>query len=306
MIDSPLTRAATQASLEVVPVLRNTLIGRHLATINPKLKGDGKTSFEITSVSDLSDAFVQWQLPTGGEFSDSILTKLKVLNIPVLYKKFETRMSDILAWENREIGDDQLRSENNLNLITANTAVRKVAEQEELIIFDGWKPTGTDYSIKGFAQVAGNVVTGGSIETAGTMYQYVVDAICALESDAVFGDDGSYNLVITPAIRAALLGKRFTNGDREYSAIEKLLSGGKVYTTSYLPAGVAVILPVDASRQYFEFINPVDFRVEFAEPRFANLSSIEGIAYELFAPNYLRENANNTTDAVAKITGLTA
>jgi len=303
MIDSPLTRAATQASREIVPVLRNTLVGRHLATINPYLKGDGKTSFEITSVSDLSEAFVQWQLPTGGESSDSIITNLKVINIPVLYKKFETRMADILAWENREVG---VSDENNLNLITANSASRKVAEQEELMIFDGWKPEGSSYAVKGFTQAAGNVITGGSISTPGTFYQYVVDAICALEGDGVFGDDGAYNLVVTPTIRAQLLGKRFNNGDREYDAILKLLDGGTLYTSSFVPAGVALVLPHDFSRQHFEFVNPVDFRVEFAEPRFANLSSVEGIAYELFSPNYLRENANGTTDSVAKITGITA
>jgi len=303
MIESPLTRASTEASREIVPILRNMLIGRRLASINPYMKGDGKTSFEITRVSDLGDAFVQWQLPTGGEFSDSITTSLRVINIPVLYKKFETKMQDILAWENRDVG---VTSENNLNFLSANTASRKVAEQEEIMIFNGWKPDGSTYTIKGFANAAGNVISGGSIASAGTMYQYVVDAICALEDHVIFGDNNSYNLAITPAVRAALLGKRYTNGDREYDEIVKLLGGGSVYVTPYLPAGDAVVLPVDASRQYFEFVNPVDHRIEFAEPRFANLSSVEGIAYELFTPNYLRENANGTTDAVAKITGLTA
>jgi len=303
MIESPLTRASTEASREIVPVLRNMLIGRRLASINPYMKGDGKTSFEITRVSDLGKAFVQWQLPTGGEFSESITTSMKVINIPVLYKKFETKMQDILAWENRQVG---VSNENNLNFLSANTASRKVAEQEELMIFTGWKPDNRTYTIKGFANAAGNVIEGGSIATAGTMYQYVVNAICALEDDVIFGDNNSYNLVITPSIRAELLGKRYTNGDREYDEIVKLLGGGSIYVTPYLPTGTAIVLPVDGSRQYFEFVNPVDHRIEFAEPRFANLSSVEGIAYELFTPNYLRENANGTTDAVAKITGLTA
>ena len=296
--DTPLSRAGTLVSQELVPILRNTLIGRRFASINPFMKGDGKTALEITSVSDLSDGFVQWNLPSGNEFTDSIRSELKVVNVPVLYKKFEVRMQDALAWENRGDG-------NSLNSIAAVTASRKVAEQEEMLIFDGWKPDGSTYTIKGFAQAAGNIITGGSIATPGTMYQYVVDAISALDASTVFGDGGSYNIAVSQEIKAALLGKRYDNGDREYQAVKEIIGNGQIYTTPYLPSGTALVLPVDSSRQYFEFLNPVDYSIVLKEPEFAGLSPVTGIAYELFRPNYLRENANGTTDAIAKITGLT-
>ena len=300
-LDNPLNRAATIASREIVPILRNTLIGRRFASINPLMKGDGKTSFEITSVSDLSDGFVQWNLPSGNEFSDSIRSELHVVNVPILYKKFEVRMEDLLAWDNRGAGEEY-----SLNSIAAVTASRKVAEQEEQMIFNGWAPDGSNYVVKGFSQAAGNVITGGSIATAGTMYQYVVDAISALEADTVFGDAGSYNLAVTHEIKSAILGKRYDNGDREYQAIKEILGNGQIYTTPYLPAGTALITPVDSSRQYFEYLTPVDYRIVFKAPEFEGLSPVTGISYELFCPHYLRENANGTTDAVAKITGLTA
>jgi len=302
-VETPLTRAATQVSQEIIPVLRNTLVGRRLAAINPFIKGDGKTATEYTSISDISDGFVQWNLPTGTEFGDSIVSKLKIINIPVLYKKFDVRKSDVLAWENRLVGQNP---ENNLNLLSATAAARKVAEQEENLIFDGWRPDGTNYAIKGLTQAAANVITGGAITITGTMFGYVCDAISALEDDVVFGDNGAYNLAITPAIKAALLSKRYQNGDRELAQIKEILNGGDIYTTPYIPAGVALVTPVDNSRQHFEFLNPVDYRVEFAEPKFQNLSNIEGISYELFTPVYMREHANGTTDAIAKITGLTA
>lgn len=303
MTDTPLLRAATQASQDIIPILRDTLIGRRLASINPYMKGDGKTAFEITSISDLSDGFIQWNLPTGNEFSDSIRSDLRVVNVPVIYKKFEVRMSDLLAWENRKFG---IGSDNSLNLVSAVTAARKVAEQEEQMIMDGWKPDGSTYVVKGFVQAAGNTIAGGSIAAAGTMYQYVVDAISALEADTVFGDGGAYNLAITPEIKAALLGKRYVNGDREFPAVKEILNGGDIFTSRYLPSGTALVLPVDRTRQYFEFLNPVDHRIEFAAPKFSRLSPVEGIAYELFTPSYQRVNANGTTDAVCKITGLTA
>jgi len=302
-VETPLTRAATQVSQEIIPVLRNTLVGRRLAAINPYIKGDGKTATEYTSISDISDGFVQWNLPTGNEFGDSITSNLKIINIPVLYKKFDVRKSDVLAWENRDVGTNP---ENNLNLLSATAASRKVAEQEETLIFDGWKPDGSTYAIKGFTQAAANVITGGAITTVGTMFGYVADAISALEADNVFGDNGAYNLAITPAIKAALLSKRYQNGDRELAEIKSLLNGGEIYTSPVLATGTALVTPMDNSRQHFEFLNPVDYRVEFAEPKFATLSNIEGIAYELFTPVYMREHANGTTDAIAKITGITA
>lgn len=185
MIETPLTRASTQASLEIVPVLRDTLVGRRFASINPYFKGDGKTAFEMTKVSDLSDGFVQWSLPTGNEFADSIVSTLDIVKVPVLYKKFEVRKEDILAWDNRQVAPGE---QNSLNLISATTASRKVAEQEEEMIFNGWKPDGTNYAVKGFTEVADNVVTGGSISTVGTMYGYVCSAISALEEDSIFGE----------------------------------------------------------------------------------------------------------------------
>lgn len=301
--DNPLSRAGTQVSQEIIKPLRNILVGRHLASINPYVKGDGKTAVEMTKVADLSDAFIQWNLPTGNEFDDSIVAQREIVNIPVLYKKFSVQMADILAWNNREVGAGQ---ENSLELVSANFASRKVAEQEETLIFDGFKPDGTNYQIKGFSQSANNSVTGGSISTAGTMFGYVGNAISAIEDDGIFGENGAYNLCITPTIKGALLTKTYSNGDMELDKIKAILNGGQIYTTPYLPSGTAIVTPVDTARNYFEFINPVDYNVVFSEPKFAGLSPVEGICHELFTINYKYKNGSGNTDAVCKITSLTA
>lgn len=301
--NTPLNRAGTQASKEIVPVLKNILVGRRFASINPYLKGDGKTAFEYTHVSDLSDAFTQWKLPSGsGEHRDGVTTSFSIVKIPVIYKEFETEMADIMAWENRTVSPGQ---ENNLNLITANFAARKVAEQEEEIIFNGWKPDGTNYSIKGFTQAAKNSVSGGSIATVGTMFGYISEAIGKLEEDGVIGENNSYNVGLPTAIMAKLRTLRFTNGDTELSKIQELLGNGKLYVTPNL-SGTAVVLPVDTARQHVEFLNPVDYRIEFAHPKYDNIGSVEGIAYELFTPAYTRVDANGQTEAICKITSLTA
>lgn len=307
--ETPLTRAATQLSMDIVQPLRATLVGRRFASINPYLKGDGKTALELTTISDLSDGYIQYNLPTGDEDSDSLVSTAKIVNVPVLYKKFTLNMRDILAWDNRKAAPGEV---NSMNAIAASAASFKVKEMEEELIFNGWKPNGTDYEVKGFTQVAGNSVAGGSIATAGTMYGYVSQLIGDLEEDNVFGENNSWNLAVTPKIHAALMTKRWTNGDREYEAVQKLLGGGSIYVTPTLKnmggsdnTDAAIVTPVDSARVHFEFLNPVDYRVVLAHQKFDNLSPIEGIVYELFTPSFNRANSDGLCDAVGKITRLT-
>ncbi|HJJ36454.1 MAG TPA: family 1 encapsulin nanocompartment shell protein [Methanocorpusculum sp.] len=301
MTETPLSRAATQASQEIVRPLRARLIGRHFAAINPFMKGDGKTSFEYTTISDLSRGYVQWTLPTGNEHKDSITSTMKVVNIPSLYKEFEVPKADILAWENRRVGVGQ---QNALHLLAANTAALKVGEEEDKMIFNGWKPDNNSFAIKGFTQAANNTITGGSIATVGSMYQWISDAIGALNEDEVYGDNESYNIAMPPAILSRLRALRYTNGDYELELIRKNLCGnGSIYSTKQL-TDTAVVLPVDQFREHFEFLAPKDYTISFAHPKYDDIGMVEGVAYELFCPSYLRPNANGKTDAICKITDL--
>lgn len=302
-LDTPLSRAATQLSKDIIPQLRNSLNGRHFASINPFLKGDGRTAFEYTAISDMSDGFVQWTLPTGNEHKDSVTATQRVVNIPVLYKEFAMPKADIFAWDNRVVG---IGEENSLQAITARTAADKVAEQEEIVIFDGWKPDGTNYAVRGFAAAANSAISGGSIETVGTLFQYIAEAISALEDKKVYGENGSYNVALPTSIMAKVRTLRYTNGDRELAQIEELIGGGSVYAipSDYLPASTALVLPVDTSRRHIEFLTPVDFRVEFANAKYDNIGNVEGIVYELFTPSYTRVHSNGCTDAICKITNL--
>lgn len=299
--NTPLARAATQASRELIPQLRKKLVGRHFASVNPFMKGDGLTAFEYTAISDLSPGFVQWSLPTGSGHRDSITSTLRVVNIPSIYKEFEVPKDDILAWDNRKVG---VGEENSLHLLAALTAARKVAEEEDKMIFTGWKPDNGTIAIKGFVQVANNVISGGSIGTVGTLYEYISDAISALEEDDVYGENNSYNIALPPEIMAKLRTMRYMNGDRELAQVLELCGDGDLYVTKNL-TDTAIVTPVDTEREHLEFLNPVDHRIEFAHPKFDNIGMVEGVAYELFCPSYTRLNGSGKTDAVCKITGLT-
>ena len=87
--ETPLTRAATQMSTEVIPVLRNKLVGRRFMSINPYMKGDGLTNFEATKVTDLSDAFIQYSLPDGSEHSDSLIASSEIIKVPDSVQEFQ-------------------------------------------------------------------------------------------------------------------------------------------------------------------------------------------------------------------------
>jgi len=303
MQNTPFARAATQISKQLVKPLQTRLQGRRLASINPEVKGDGTSAFEYTHVSGISDAFIQWSIANGSEHKDSVTASNRIVQIPFLYKEFEMPKSDIAAWEKREVGVGQ---ENSLPSVTANAASYEVARKEDQMIFDGWKPDGSSFSVKGFAQAANNAITGGSIATAGSMFEYVCSAISALNEDEVYGENNSYNLSVTPDIMAALRSKRFNNGDTEIKLIREQLVDGDIIVTPHLPSQTAIITPVDTAREHFEFLNPVDYRVEFANAKYETVGMQEGIVYELFLPSYIRANANGKTDAICKITGLTA
>ena len=305
--ETPYTRAATQMSTEVVPVLRDTLVGRKFMAINPYMKGDGLTNFEATKISDLSSGFIQYSLPDGSEHSDSLIATTEIIKVPILYKNFSVQMQDILAWQNRTVSPG---TQNNIDSLTATTASLKVAEQEEELLFNGWKPDGITYTIKGFNQIAGNSVTGGSIATAGTMYGYVGSAIGKLAEDGVYGENQSYNLALTPTIYYKLLTRVMANGTPEIEYVKKVLGNGNIYVTNtlYQQGGsskeAAIVTPVDTNRVHFELLNPVDHKIVLANPEFPGLSNVKGVAYELITPYFKRLNASNLCDAVCKITAL--
>jgi uncharacterized linocin/CFP29 family protein len=276
-------------------------------SINPYMKGDGLTNLEVTKISDLSDAFVQYSLPDGSEHSDSLVASAEIVKVPVLFKNFSVKMQDILTWENRTVSPG---ATNSLDSLTSLTASLKVAEQEEELLFNGWKPDGTTYAIKGMNQIAGNSVTGGSIATAGTMYGYIGEAIGKLMADKVKGEGDSYNLAITSTIYTKLITRIMTNGTPEIEYIKKLLGNGSIYVTDTLALQggsskeAAIVTPVDTSRVHFELLNPVDYKIVLANPEFEGLSPVKGVSYELISPYFKRLNSSSLCDAVCKITSL--
>lgn len=307
--ETPYSRFATQVHNEIVRPLRTKLIARRTATINPTVKGDGITALEIFSVSSMSDATVSYSLPTGDGHSDSLTSSAEIVKLPVIHKQFQIQKSEYNAWERRSVSPG---TENSIDSETASAASHVVSKQEEQIIIDGWKPNGTVYEIKGYWQAANNSVVGGALAAPGDAYDYIADAIGKLNEDEVNGDNEAYNVIVSPAIYTKIRKSVYPNtGIREMDEVMKLLNGGQLLSSGILTANNAtkdgaIVLPVDATREHFELINPVDYRVEFANPKYPSLSPIEGVVYSLMRPYFKRTNAEGKSDAVCKITGLSS
>ncbi len=308
--ETPYSRFATQIHDEITKPLRTKLIGRRLATIDPKVNGDGITSLEIFSIGEMSDAFISYELPDGSSHKDSLTSTADIIKIPVLHKEFQIQKSEVLAWENRKVSPGQ---ENSIDSITAQAATYQVSKKEEATIIVGWAPNGTKYEIPGFWEAANNSVAGGSVSTVGDLYGYVADAIGKLNDDDVFGDNDAYNVVLPSSINSALKANIYSaSGIREYALLNELLNGGQILVSNLIAKNNgtsnakdgALVLPVDASREHFQFENPVDYRVEFANPKYPSLSPLEGVVYSLIRPYFKRTNASGKTDASCKITGL--
>lgn len=299
-----LQRASTAISKEIIKALEPNYIARYLVSVNPYLKDNGKNAYQYAHVSDMSGAFVQYRIPTNGGHKDSVTSSQTIVEIPYLYKTFEMAQADITAWDSGEFATTQ---DNTLSAISATTAARKVQQEEEELILNGWKGDDTNYKIKGFSAAAKNIITGGSIATAGTLSDYVGDAIDALISANVYGENNSYNLTVPTKIGTKLMNLRYTNGDYEIEHLRKILGDGDIYMTPKLN-GTALVTPVDTTRQHFELLNPVEFTTSLTKSEYQNdphLGVVKGTVYELCTPSFLRTDANGLTEAVSKITGLT-
>lgn len=308
--ETPYSRFATQIHNEITRPLQTKLIGRRLATIDPNVSGDGITALEIFSIGKMSDAFITYELPDGSGHKDSLTSTASIIKIPVLHKEFQIQKSEFLAWENRKVSPGQ---ENSIDSVTAQAATYQVSKKEEETILVGWAPDGKNYEIPGFWTAANNTMSGGSVSTVGDLYGYVADAIGMLNDDDVFGDNDAYNVVLPSSINSQLKANIYsTSGIREYSLLQELLNGGQILVSNLLAKNNgtsnskdgALVLPVDASREHFQFENPVDYRVEFANPKYPSLSPLEGVVYSLMRPYFKRTNASGKTDAVCKITDL--
>ena len=273
---------------EVVEPVRQTTIARKLMSVNPKIKGKGIWNVDVTELSELSDATIDFGLPSGDSHRDAIKASVTNIQLPVLWKGYEIPRSAYEAFVQKGI---QLDSE------AAISAAVVVTQKEDSLLLDGWAFDGSNYDIDGLYQSAGNSeTTSDDFATAGNALDKIAGAKGLLAADGVYGMN--YNLVLHPTQFAELDGSVLSNGEREMSEVQKQLNPhpnqapGMIMQSTNITAGTGMVLPVDPARRFFELIEaqPLD-NVLGEDSKVPGISPIYGTTYSVVYPHIKHNEA---------------
>lgn len=280
---------------EVVEPVRQTTIARKLMSVNPQVRGKGIWNIDVTELSELSDATIDFGLPSGDSHRDAIKATVSNIQLPVLWKGYEIPRSAFEAFVQKGI---QLDSE------AAISAAVVVTQKEDSLLLDGWAFDGSNYDVDGLYQSAGNSeTTSDDFGTAGNAIDKIAAAKGLLAEDGIYGMN--YNLALHPTQFAELDGSVLSNGERELSEVIKQLNPypnaapGMIYQSTEITDGTGMITPVDPARRFFEIIEaqPMD-NILGEDSKVPGISPIYGTTYAVVYPHVKH------TEAVCSLTNI--
>ena len=257
MADSVLQALGRKIDAELILPLRQQLVGRQLAAVNPDLKGDGIFEVEHHFLNELGAATVSYNLPRPDAARDSVTASRATLKVPVLEKGFEIARADYDIYKATE-------GRTPIDTTVALSAAQVVGVKEDDLIINGWKPDGTNAEITGLYAGAGNsYTTNDDFATAGKPTTALAGALALIETDSALA--ANYNFVCHPTQRNELRGLRNANGVREEPEFVEMLNPGggdlgKIKSTTAIAAGTGLLVPVDPARQFVELVVPRDYR----------------------------------------------
>jgi len=255
MADTVLQALGRQIDAEMIEPLRQQLVGRQLAQINPNLKGDGIFEVVHNTMNELGTATVSYSLPRPDGPRDSVTATRATLKVPVLDKGFEIERADYDVYK---------ANGTPIDTNVALSAAQVVGVKEDDLIINGWKPDGTNAEITGFYAGAGNsYTTNDDFATAGKPTTALSGALALIEADSALAD--AYNFVCHPTQRNQLRGLRNANGVREEPEFVEMLNprggtAGRIISTTAITAGTGLLSPVDPARRFIELVVPRDYR----------------------------------------------
>lgn len=288
MVDTALQTAARKIDAELIEPLRQALVGRQLVYANPNIKGDGIYNVDINTLSNMGEAYISYALPSESDPRDSIKVTRTNVNIPVVSKGFEIPREDFEAFRRAGIMIDTS---------AAQSAAFVAGLKEDTLILQGWKPDGTNYTIPGLYQSAGNDYSSATvILTPGSLTTAVAGALGLMDDDNALAP--AYNLTMNPAQYAHALAVRSAQGNLELPEVITLLNrgtpggAGRVLSSKGLPATTALISPVDPARRFIEIYQVKDFTTQLGmDSKMPDTSKIYGSVWALTYPHIKQANA---------------
>jgi len=283
MTNAPYSRAGEYYSKEFITPLREILVGQKAAVTNPYCKGKGIQKFTITTLGTMSAATVSYKIPSPDTNADDVTATEASVDIPIFSKQWKLDRMKADAYE---------RQGTRFDVIDGLEAARKVAEEVDDCIFNGWTKDGTNYEFEGFYNGADNdYSTASHLSTFGNCVKAVTGAKALASADTCKA--ASYTLFLNPQEYETLEASFSSTGGWEIDVVRKLLGpAGSILETNALTAGTGLMCPVDPSRQYIEFLNPVSYAVDLGfDSRQPSMSPLNGTVATWVRPVIKHANA---------------
>lgn len=288
-------KLSRQFDTDMVPPIRKMAIGRKLMSKNPRMSGAGIWNIDVTELTELSPAFIDFELPAEDDHIDAMQSSISNKVAPVLWKKYRISRSEYDSFKTKGVAID---SE------VAISAAQVVTNKENTLLVDGFAWDGSTYDIEGLYQAAENTdATANDFGTYGNALAEVAIMKGKLAEDDIYGMN--YNLSLHPTQFAELDGSVSANGIREFEQVMKQLNPvagdaqGMIMQTTDITAGTAMLTPVDPTRRYFEYYELQAMRNILGEDSKAPaISPIYGTTMEVLLPHIKHGEAICTATGV--------
>ena len=295
-----LNQLGKEWDMEIQPVLREQSIGRKLIPLNTKMsgRGIGQTSIATIKYNATSGAVINYNIQNNIE--ETVDLTSDVIKIPV---QQDDRTIGRRAWESYKLNGTPIDSDMSLDM-AAN-----IAEAENTLIIDGWKPDGTNYEILGMYQVANNTYGGSSFATYGNALNTVGNAIGLLKEDKIYSQ--GWNLTLNHVQAAELMVSTSPMGISEYAQVIERLNlggaGGQIFETSAITAGLGMVSPVATSSnlRFFDLIEAQKplHELWFEDPK--KTGPVKSRILGAVVPRFKHPDASTSKDpCICKLTGI--
>jgi len=239
---------------QVVMAVRRKFKGRMLFKSLPPALGVGVSVFGYDTLSEVSDASLDYAWP-GPENKDIINLARSTVAIPNLHKEAEINKIDLKA---------SVDGGAPLNITNVISQAYKVALLENAIIIDGFTRDGTTYEIQGLYQAAGNDYAVAS--DWGTPANIITSINGAIDLMMADNYEHPFNLTLNSTQWGQLQPLIGSTNRSYYKWVEEALNGpnnegggrGKIRIDASVVAGTGLLSVVDNEGQ-FDYIRAEDY-----------------------------------------------
>lgn len=249
---------------------------RIIPTVGPF--GFGTEALAYDTLTQMSPAQISYAWKVDAN-QDLVNISRTTVPVPTIIKSYRINARSLAA--SRTYGTP-------LDTQNAKSAAYQVALIEDDLIFNGYKPDGVNYEIKGLYQAAGNSFTSANdFATVANIPIAINGAIALAIEDNI---DGPYNFGMNSAQYTQTNNLIADGGGKSWRSWIEETVGGQVYWTNAITAGTG-LLSAAGDKGFFDLALGVDLRTETEELGLDQGHDLFGVVYETIVPRVYEANA---------------